>query len=301
MTRVRVGVFGHPEEPDVVAALHGLARAGFQPVPRNPDRFQSSQVEPFGFVVVSGARAPRAAVIEAYRQVDIPVAVIDCGYINRHAPGDDPEVGHWQLGLGGLNAVPPFACPGDRLEALPLHLADPIDTSCRPFTALIAGQLPGDAAHGLDAPDLIKVYDELVDQLRCAGYAPIFRPHPANSGNAIPSVVLQATGALDRWLERAVMVVTISSNLGHEALARGVPVACRRHRAAYGEIALDLDGITPAAMLAPVDTVQRAAYFTRLAYGQWRLSELRSGAPFAFVWEAIQRGFHSWKKPPTAS
>jgi len=80
-------------------------------------------------------------------------------------------------------------------------------------------------------------------------------------------------------LAGARLVVTWNSNVGHEALLAGVPVVAHGP-AAYAELA----GET----LPSVDA--RREYFHRVAYGQWTLDEMRSGACQRFIVDHLLTG-----------
>ncbi|MCK5746427.1 MAG: hypothetical protein KAH44_09430, partial [Oricola sp.] len=84
--------------------------------------------------------------------------------------------------------------------------------------------------------------------------------------------VENSTGPID-WGD-VHCIVTINSNIGHEALINGVPVICDPG-APYAELANDCFS---EGLFMP-DAKLRKKYFSRLAYGQWTLEEIRSGLP----------------------
>lgn len=231
--------------------------------------YYRGEVEDFDLVVTLAFREGRR-VFERYRDV-CPVVVADWGYLARVSHTGESASGHWQISLGGLNNIPPFACPPDRFDALGLTIAkqggDPKGY------VLICGQVPGDAAHGLDADSYLNWLREIVSQYPDA----VYRPHP-RGGIDLPGVESH-TGSLEEALAGARLVVTWNSNVGHDALLAGVPVVAHGP-AAYSE----LTGET----LPSVDA--RREYFHRVAYGQWTLAEMRSGLCQRFVLDHLLTG-----------
>lgn len=92
----------------------------------------------------------------------------------------------------------------------------------------------------------------------------VYRPHP-RGGIAIPGLVGNSQSLADA-LAGARLVVTYSSNVGHDALLAGVPVVAHGP-AAYSELSGE--------ELPNVEA--RRAYFNRVAYGQWSVEEMASG------------------------
>src|SRR5690606_20547109 len=138
---------------------------------------------------------------------------------------------------------------------------------------LICGQVPGDAAHGLDADSYLNWLRAIVSQYPDA----VYRPHP-RGGIDLPGVESHI-GSLEEALAGARLVVTWNSNVGHDALLAGVPVVAQRPTA-YAELL----GET----LPSVEA--RREYFHRVAYGQWTLAEMHSGLCQRFILENLLTG-----------
>jgi hypothetical protein len=84
-------------------------------------------------------------------------------------------------------------------------------------------------------------------------------------------------------LRDAWAVVTISSNSGHEALLAGVPVFCDS-RAMYAALAnTSLAALEEPHFPAPAELRR---YLARVAYAQWTLAEIETGAPIRFLLDA---------------
>lgn len=256
---MRIGIFFRTAHPAVDALAAGFD--GHEVHFREPSLYRG-EIERFDLVIANGWRAGKR-VAEGYAAKGIPVLTADFGYLSRvNEPGEYLQ-GHWQVGLGGLNKIPPFACPPDRFEALGLAIVERGGNPAGPV--LVCGQVGGDAAHGLGAHDL-RVW--LREQLETYAGS-IFRPHP-RGGIAVPGYASDHR-PLAEALADASIVVTYNSNVGHDALLAGVPVVCGIG-AAYEELS--------GTELPSVET--RQAYFNRVAYGQWTIAEMASGEAQAF-------------------
>lgn len=241
----------------LATALAGaLSAMGHRIEMRNP-RYWRGEIEPCDFLVVGGMRAGRR-IVTAYDQ---PALVVDWGYLHRVNSRDEVLSGHWQVGIGNLNRLPPFACPTDRFDSLGLEIA--AKGGDAEGYILLIGQMPGDAAHaGVNHEAWLK---EQVERYGADNI--LYRPHPR--GGVELSGVERDTGSLSEALEGARLVVTYNSNAGHEALMAGVPVVCDLS-AAYAELSGE--------QLPSLD--DRRAYFARVAYGQWLASEAEQCSAF---------------------
>lgn len=259
---MRVGIYTGASHPVGPALAEGFSSVGAAPVGRS-SQWHRGEVEKFDLVVVYGARSG-ARVRAVYETAGVPVVTVDWGYMARVNTPEEHHVGHFQVGLGGLNSPPAFDCPPDRFKALGIPLrargGDP-----EGYTLLI-GQVPGDAAHGMDTATMRKWLATVAGQ-----YADVhYRPHPRWAVTMTGARI--AKGSLDEALAGARQVIVWNSNTGHEALLAGVPVIAH--------------GCVPYADLCgpKVPSVaKRRAYFHRLAYGQWTLAEMRSGECQRFI------------------
>jgi hypothetical protein len=226
------------------------------------------QTEDFCPVVVTGLRAEGAMIRDAYNELGVPCIVIDYGYLSRVSGKATFQTGHWQVGVDRLGWVPKFACPSDRFDALGIELLKQPRQGKRIY---VCGQHDGDPSHGLSRKGIIEWAMTTINDLRFVTEREIvWRAHPDSQigiGN-----VENSTGPID-WGD-VHCIVTINSNIGHEALINGVPVICDPG-APYAELANDCFS---EGLFMP-DAKLRKKYFSRLAYGQWTLEELRSGLP----------------------
>jgi hypothetical protein len=204
----------------------------------------------FTLVAVFGLRGKGRAIMAEYQRAEVPVLVVDFGYLRRRD--------HWQISLNGLNRIPEFACPADRFEALgPGYSLWPMK-SCEGPTVL-CGQLVGDMAHPFDTEKKLNAWLAEFPDLE-------YRAHPLVAGDTVEPVA--------SLLNRAGKIVTWNSNIGNEAWLAGVPVEARAPDAMYGQV-------TPE---------NRPEYFARLAYGQWTEAEMQDGSAARFVTEHVLTG-----------
>ena len=134
-------------EAPALAAYAGAKALGFSVCFRNHQHWHG-EIDDFELVVVNGLWHAGSKVAKAYIAAFRPVIITDLGYLGVRGHG-----GYWQMGLRRLNWIPPNDCPSDRFEELGIELLDraPLDASA---PVLIAGQMPGDASHGLDEAGL---------------------------------------------------------------------------------------------------------------------------------------------------
>lgn len=241
---MQAALYGTPDDnPELVAFGEGLGRF----VWRHPHFWRDGEAEGFGLVVLSGLHGKNADIARAYTARAVPVLVMDAAYF-RDVPG------YWQVSLGGLNRPPLFDCPPDRFDALGLAITPKGGNPKGP--ALIALQRGEDASHGLSAMQ-VGVWAQSVG-------AGVIRPHPLDA--EVPPLADALAGTA--------VVRTLCSTIGIDALLAGVPaVADMPERAAWGELSGD---VLPS-------VADRRKLFSRLAYGQWTLDEMRSGECAAFV------------------
>lgn len=264
---MKVGIYFRTAHPVATAIAAGFS---VHEVHHREPTLYRGEVESFDLVVVNGWRSGKR-VAKSYEAAGVPVLVVDFGYLKRVNAPDEYMQGHWQVGLGGLNRIPSFACPSDRFDALGLDIAK---AGGNPQgNVLVCGQVPGDAAHGMDAHSLREWLREKMREYPDA----IYRPHP-RGGIAIPGHANNHQPLADA-LAAARLVVTYNSNVGHDALLAGVPVVCGPG-AAYGELAGE----------ALPSIEERREYFSRVAYGQWTAEEMASGEAQAFWLDHLLSG-----------
>ncbi|MEI2416210.1 hypothetical protein V8Z80_08500 [Orrella sp. JC864] len=266
---MRVGIYAGAHHAVAPALVEGFRLCGAGASVRATDHYYGER-ETFDLVVVYGMKAGRR-VRDTYAAAGVPVVVIDWGYMRRVNDPSEAAAGYFQVGLAGLNRVPAFACPPDRFDALGLEVVE--QGGDPQGYVLVCGQVPGDAAHGLDAEAL---QSWLAEQLGARAGA-VYRPHP-RGGVDLPGVESDRR-PLAESLAGARLVVAYNSNVGHDALLAGVPVVCGPG-AAYEDLAGE--------QLPSIE--DRRAYFARLAYGQWTLEEMRSGQCQRFLIDHLVPG-----------
>lgn len=246
---MKIGIYARDHQVAAVAMKHGFELQGQRALFRSLPDYGHGCIEDFDLVVIVGLRGKGADALRDYQERDIPVLVIDYGYLSR-ATADDAE-GYWQVGLGGLNKIPEFECPSDRFEALGLDIKKPVKGD---GPAILCAQVVGDAAHPFDTVEKLEAWVETVEHDE-------YRAHPVAGGESEP---------LSDVLARAGKIITWNSNVGHDALLAGVPVEAHGP-APYAGVAVDAS----------------EEYFARVAYGQWTVPEMEEGLAAAFVLEKL--------------
>ncbi|WP_334181034.1 hypothetical protein [Pseudomonas nitroreducens] len=246
---MKIGIYARDHQVAAVAMKHGFELQGQRALFRSLPDYGHGCIEDFDLIVIVGLRGKGADALRDYQERDVPVLVIDYGYLSR-ATAEDSD-GYWQVGLGGLNQIPQFECPSDRFEALGLDIQKPVKGD---GPVILCGQVIGDAAHQFDTEAKLEAWAETVEHDE-------YRAHPGTGVDSEP---------LGDVLARAGKIVTWNSNIGHDALLSGVPVE------AHGP-----------APYAGVEMKDREAYFARVAYGQWTVPEMEDGLAAAFVLEKL--------------
>jgi len=271
--------------PLLRAFATGAERHGYGVQWRNPKYATDTDGTSPDVAVVLGWKGNSRLIAEAYMVEGIPVVCLELGYLRRASATRldcyRQEDCYYQVGVGGPCRLPSGPCPGDRFTSLgitPQH-----HRARRGNAILILGQVPSDGQHGLSGADLLSWYLGAVGTMREQSERPIlFRPHPQAPilGGWRVTRSIQVTPAdepLSEAFARANVAVTVNSTSGTEAMIAAVPVIC-----------------DPCAMYAPwcetdltrVESPRRENrmdYFRRLAYAQWTLAEMRSGAAWEYV------------------
>lgn len=204
---------------------------------------------------------------KAHRAAGREVLVLERGYLADRFRWSSIA---WN-GLNGRGEFPEYADDGGaRFRSMGLEL--------RPWSGgeyvLIAGQVPGDAA--LQGRDLAPWY---AAQARRAsiefGLPAKFRPHPlAHRRGPVRPVPGADTigGDMAAALVRAAVVLTFNSNLGVDAVVAGKMATC------------DDEG----SMIWGFDSRARERWAHRLAWKQWTVDEIRSGAALGAIVEKLR-------------
>lgn len=266
---MKVGVYAGDHNLEAGAFSAGLEACGHRPLRRSASDHGPGQTEPFGAVVITGMRGKGRVIRDDYERLGVPVIVIDYGYLARTSGVATWETGHWQVGVGGLNRPPSFQCPADRFDSLGIA----VRPKGKGGVPLVLGQHVGDPSHGLNLPEM-----QAWAQWLCDAHGARFRAHPDSP--EVEVAAERADGPLGAVLAEASVVYTLCSTAGLDAILAGVPaVATMPDRACWGS----LSGAKLPSMAA------RKALCHRLAYGQWTLAEMRSGAAAQFVMDNLGR------------
>jgi hypothetical protein len=265
----------HGQAPFEALAL-GCRELGHTVVWLRPGVWQPDAVDQKAdAVVVHGLHGNAGRIRDAYRARRVPVWIMDLPRLR-----DEPDaVG---LFLDSLHWLPTA-----QLRAV--VAPEPIENRS-PDVVLVAGQKPGDHAHGMDSAAIREWARQTVAYCRAVSPFPVlYRPHPKDENEA-PADLYGA----DEWsspatplradLARAAAVVVHNSTVGWDAMAAGVPVLALSPDAAFA------DYCTTFADMADLEPQRRAEALARAASSQWTMEELASGAAAASCFANVARG-----------
>lgn len=254
--------------PRQAAAEEGLNRCGVETIrfsePKGPARLPAG----IDFALAGGLHGINQLLAAASGRA-LPVLIVELGYMKR--ANNNETDGYYQLGWNKLCDIPAEVPSSDRWEALGLEV---LDNKAGGEHILVAGQVGGDAQHGLPTPQLVKwLMRTSVELEKKTGLPRVWRPHPKQGNLKLTTETRIARQdplrvPLESALDKAAHVVTFNSTLGVEALRRGIPVEC--------------DPGAHYARVAKADRSEREAFLKRVAYAQWLLSEIASGEAVRF-------------------
>jgi len=244
------------------AMAEGLRAHGIEPVLTTAC---SSRTE---FVACWGWRLGKAL-----REQGHTVLVMERGYLGNRF--------EWtSLCWNGLNGRGEFPVqPNDNGDRFCMH------HSFKPWRktggeyVLLMGQVPGDAS--LQGRNLMPWYEETAQQASKAyGLPVVFRPHPLAERKGFRQSVPQterSSHELAHDLEKAHVVLTYNSNSAVDAVIAGVPAVA----ADPGSMAWPVAGHVVGDFTAP----DRTEWMCNLAWKQWQLDEISSGAALTALLE----------------
>lgn len=201
-----------------------------------------------------------------YREQGHEVLVLERGYLGNRF--------EWSsLGWNGLNGYADFVNPpDDQGERFNRHYEMNPWRERGGDYVLLMGQVPGDAS--LRGRNLMPWYESIGVLAADAYGLPVrFRPHPNTEKKGIrqsPRHCIKSFGDLDEAIENAHVVITYNSNSAVDAVVRGVPAIAMDQ----GSMAWDVVGHNVGEILRP----DRSAWAAKLAWTQWTVDEIRSGA-----------------------
>lgn len=266
------------------AIRRGLHRLGHRTEVAPPADGPLCDRTPKAVLIWNGVHGRRAGIVARYREAGARVLILERGFFdrNRYTQIDPAGFNHTASWAASLAQPAPDAGAERFRQAWG---ADPEPVRRRNGYALILLQCPGDAQVA-DSPlrypsQLVRAVESAAPQglaLRVRAH-PIFRWHRRRPGRA-----RMIEGTLADAVAGAAFCVTINSNAGNEALARGRPVlalgpslyaragAAMRTGLAGLDHALDAmaDGWTPEPHVV-------GNYLHHLACRQWTAAELAEG------------------------
>lgn len=238
--------------------------------------FRGSRVEVADLAVMWGHK--RLDVIEAQQRRKRRYLVLERGYV-----GDRLQ---WtSAGFDGLNGRADFANEGknsSRFDKHFMHLLSPWKES--QGYVLIIGQCRRDVAvRGIDLERELERISEAIFAIQRE--RPFFRPHPQDMDHPTPKISKRLLGDLSTALSDARVVVTINSNVGVDAILRGVPVVALDRGSMVWDIA------THSLDVYALKRPDRSRWASEIAWCQWSLDELRNGD----AWEHLKAGVQAYR------
>ncbi|MGV3710322.1 MAG: hypothetical protein ACO1Q7_15930 [Gemmatimonas sp.] len=248
------------------AVALGCGVAGYRVTWLRPNGWQRNDVvRDADVVIVQGQSGNARDIRETYEERDVPVWIIDLPRLR-----NEPDA-HALLN-GSLHWLPKYTCRepfGSRI------IGDREDV----YT-LVAMQMPGDHAHGMNAKALNEWTRRSVEQARRLGVPVRVRPHPLSVLD-VPADLFGAdeisdpkTESLVEAFHGAAQVVVHNSTVGWDAIAAGVPVISEAH-SGFQEY------------LGELDDNERHEALCRAASSQWTLTELADGTAVRACFEGL--------------
>ena len=213
-------------------------------------------------------------IITTCKACDIPVVVVDSGYLNREK--------HYSIGIGGINAGGDFKnadSPADRFEALGIEI-QPMREGGE--YVLVAGP------HRLEPSltcDRIEWAKQVVEKIREHTDKPIvYRPFPGITEQRNPGIegTELSRKPLEEDLTGATALVTHNSNIVVPALLEDIPVFTTGVSIADKVAYKDLSLLSNPDLLKQSNEeheTDRLQLLHDLAYAQWNLEEISNGDP----------------------
>ena len=222
-----------------------------------------------------GYRDPIPERVARLQELGVEVLIVEAGYINRGQ--------YYQVGRGRINWIPDDA-PGDRFKKLKVKRIAKRQPGDH---VLFCGQVPGDSQHNMNSREMITWQNKTIAELRNnTDREIVYRPHPrtvefTRSGPLVGPVgvdrISDPGSSLHGELKDCHCLVTFNSTAALFALLDGVPVFSDPS-AFYGELTThDLKKLERPRWRSSL------SFFNRLAYGQWSLGELETGAPLNYL------------------
>lgn len=252
------------------ALLEGIRAAGDR-----ADLVDPLAAEPEADLTVTwGLNAGRMGLMQRQHERGGRHLVMERGYV-----GDRER---WtSLGFDGLNGRALFPAVADGGARWRKHFDGLLKPWQRPGAyALLLGQIPTDTA--VRHMDFAVWADGVANDLAGRGWAVRYRPHPAvrQSGDSWhPTVAALSKGSLDEDLAGASFALSYNSNSGVDALLGGVPgIVMDEGAMAWKASHHAIDDLNCATEMS------REAWARWLAWTQWRMDEIASGA----AWETVR-------------
>lgn len=205
------------------------------------------------------------------------VVIFDCGYFNR-----EKNFGHdrqFRLSINEYHPTRLPEAPGDRWGRLRIsaqNLHDP-----HGHILLVGRGRKTRIRFGCCSPDWEM---EAIQKLKAhyPGRKIIYRPKK-NPRERIDGAETNGTSSIPELLKGCSLVYTQASNVGNEAVMYGIPVVTE------GGPASDYCPTNIIPNIKPLREAERIDFLHRLAYWQWSINDIKSGAFWPWLFAEIER------------
>ncbi len=286
MPMPRAALFANYGTPLYEASAAGLKAAGYEVVGQAPGAWSPSQAERgVDLAFVHGLRGKLGEIADFHGKLKIPIVIYDLPHLRKPGQNRITPMDH-----GWLPEFEDGDVPFDRLDALGVEIQE--RRRVKGLSVLLAGQVSGDSAHGMDGAKYRKWVEHTIKTLRAVCDSEIvWRAHQDDPWRAegVDGYSDARTETLAEALEKSWLLVTYNSTSGLEALISGLPVVAEGP-AVYGALAHRLNQF---AKIGPPDPKALRELLARIAYTQFTLEELATGTP---ILAAL--GKHAWPAAP---
>ena len=288
---MKVLLFGANNAPLMKAMAEGMLALGHSVAYRNNNVYREGDYEPCDAAALFSLHGPGQALLRDYKRQGTPVVVVDYGFVRRGTPHEgrnNPSKYYFSVGLNGLNGHADFRnhlMPGDRWKALGAEL--------NPWKAdgkyiLVCGQKTADVAIGNIIPRVWA--QKIISEIQQITTRPVlFRPHPMDPSQKRPIGVPHSEHhTIEEALKDAFALVAYNSNSLVDALIAGVPAFALGPGSMVSAVAN-----TDLAQLEDPYRPDRMQFFHDLAYCQWTINEMKTGAPWVHLFAGTPQGSES--------
>lgn len=241
-------------------------------------------LEPGAYDVACMVGVKSRELFQAHRKAGIRVIYLDKGYVRQKRPDGGAGWEYWRVSMNEhhpTRRLGEIAMPSDRLENLNITLK-PWNTRKRGAILLAGSSAKYHDFYGLREPN--GWARRMIDELKpfAGGRAFIYRPKPSwpDGAEIRGSRFSPPAEPLGAVLHAASALVTHGSNACFEAVVEGVPCLILGNG-----VARPISSTEPSMLgnLHLASDIARLQWLSNLAYFQWTLHEMATGAAWEFI------------------